>query len=174
MNKSLALISLILLGIFIASISNTYHSINNSLVVNFSDSTIESFDPALQQISGFNETEKRISTMLLAEKQDEKNLKLWIIILNLTVTIATGATTLITTINTAKSKSLTFKASVVIAVIAFFSTIISFTQGQINTSKENTTAKITEIKKIRDEMESLKPDELPGQLPIINRNLDDL
>ncbi len=46
-----------------------------------------------------------------------------------------------------------------------------FKQGQVRSAKENVAAKIESIKKIRDELESLKPEELPAQLPIINRKL---
>lgn len=167
------IISLVLAGIFIVSIINTYRAINTPAIKQI-DTNVEAFDPALQQVSGFEETEKRISVMLAAQRNKEENLKTWIIILNLLVTIATGVTTLIATISTAKSQSLTFKATVSIAIIAFASTIVSFTQGQVNTSKETVSNKITAIKKIRDELEALKLEELPAQLPIINRQLDEI
>jgi hypothetical protein len=40
--------------------------------------------------------------------------------------------------------------------------------------KEIAQKKTEEVKKIRNEMESLKPDELPTQLMLINRRLDEI
>jgi hypothetical protein len=56
-------------------------SINNTI-------TTEAFDPALNQIPGFEETEKRMSAMIQNYRNNEHTLKVWNVILNLIVTIA--------------------------------------------------------------------------------------
>lgn len=174
MKKVIPLLSIVLVFIFIASLYNTYKLFSGSSQDNIANNITEAFDPALQQVSGFDETEKRISLMLALERKKQDSAKTWVIILNLLVTIATGVVTLITTISTAKNQTLSIKATIAIAVIAFISTLISFSLGQVTSAKENVAAKIESIKKIRDELESLKPEELPAQLPIINRKLDEL
>ena len=167
------IVTIVLAIIFVVSLRNTYMA-SKFNVINHINENVEAFDPASLQVDGFVKTESRISTLIVTTRNKEDRLKMWIFILNLFVTVATGITALITTISTKKSQALTLKATVYIAVIAFVSTILNFAQGQVNTLKENAATKIITVKKIRDEMEALKPQELPVQLLTINRELDDL
>lgn len=175
MKPLITVLSVALVIIFILSGYNSYKAINSMHgLINISNTTTEAFDPALKQIHGFEETEKRMGYMISNYRNDEKSLKSWNVILNLIVTIATGLTALITSISTAKNNTVTKQASITIAIITFTASIISFTQSQLNSQKETAQKKTEDVKKIRDEMESLKPDELSNQLVLINRRLDEM
>jgi hypothetical protein len=142
-------------------------------VSSLSDSSVYAFDPELNINPEFNDIETKISSMIVGEKVTINKCSKWGIALNLLITIVTGLAALLTTISTIKNNSVTKSVAILVAIITFASSLISYSAGQINAIKENSENKKQKIIKIREELESLKSSELNSQLPIFNRKLDE-
>lgn len=174
MKSGSIILSIALVIIFALSIRNSIKSFNQiSQVSLINYDNLMAFDPDLMQNSGFNELEKKISSLIVREKTSINNLSHWGIGLNLFITIVTGLSALITTISTIKNNSVSKSVAVFVAVITFTSSLLSYSLGQVNTFKENAESKRKKIIQIREELESLKPSEVDGQLPIFNRKLNE-
>lgn len=174
MKPIVIIISVFLLIIFGLSIRNSVNSIQNMSSVSFvSDTTIYAFDPELSTNKGFNELEARISKMIVAEKTVINKCSGWGIALNLFITIVTGLAALLTTISTIKNNSVSKSIAILVAVITFVSSLVSYSLGQVNSIKEGAENKKQKIVKVREELESLKPSEVNSQLQLFNRKLDE-
>lgn len=174
MKPIVVIISVCLLIIFGLSIRNSVNSFQNRSSVSFiSDTTVYAFDPELSNNQAFNDIEAKISKMIVAEKTTINKCVVWGIGLNLFITIVTGLAALLTTISTIKNNSVTKSVAILVAVITFVSSLVSYSAGQVNTIKESAENKKQKIIKVREELESLKPSEVNSQLPIFNRRLDE-
>lgn len=168
------IISVCLLIIFGLSIRNSVSSLQNMSEVSFiSDTTIYAFDPELSENKGFNDLEAKISKMIVAEKMTINKCSGWSIAFNLFITIITGLAALLTTISTIKNNSASKSIAILVAVITFISSLVSYSLGQVNTIKEASENKKQKIIKVREELESLKPSEVNSQLNFFNRRLDE-
>jgi len=174
MKPIVIIISVCLLIIFGLSIRNSVHSIQNMSSDSFvSDTTIFAFDPELSNNKGLNDLETKISKMIVAEKAALNKCSGWAIALNLFITIITGLAALLATISTIKNNSVSKSIAILVAVITFVSSLVSFSLGQVNSIKEGAENKKQKIIKVREELESLKPSEVNSQLILLNRKLDE-
>lgn len=175
MNRISIFLSVILALIFGLSIHNSIKSFNDVQQVSLiKDNDLMGFDSDLTNNNEFNELEKRISSLIVAEKTTISNLSHWGIGLNLLITLVTGFSALITTISTIKNNSVSKSIAILVALITFLSSLLSYSMGQVNTLKGEAEYKRTRIIQIREELESLKPNEVHGQLSIFNRKLDEV
>lgn len=174
MKPTIIIISICLLIIFGLSIRNSVNSFQiMSSVSSIADTTVFAFDPELSNNAEFNNLETKISKMIVAEKTTIQSCSVWSIGLNLFITLVTGLAALLTTLSTIKNNSVTKSVAILVAVITFASSLVSYSAGQVNTIKESAENKKQKIIKIREELESLKPSEVNSQLPIFNRKLDE-
>lgn len=172
MNKYLIFLSLILLAIFSLSIYNTQQSIQNASIIKTNpNSTIYGFDEGNNnsttppEVTNFSE---KISQKIQYYNAKIENFSVWTIVLNLLVTIITGISALLTTISSIKNNSVTKSTAIIIAVITFVSTLLSSGIGVVTSFKDKAENNRNQITKIREELQSLKPEEMIDQ---INTNL---
>jgi len=168
---ALPIILIVIWGLSIRNSIKAFKEVTHVSSIN--DANLIGFDPDLTANSGFNEIEKRISILIIKEKTTINRLSHWGIGLNLLITIVTGLSALIATISTINNNNISKSTAILIAVISFISSILSYSLGQANTFKDDAENKKKKIIQIREELESLKPSELNAQLPIFHRRLNE-
>jgi len=166
-------LAIILLTVITFNVRNSLLSFNALQDLSFVEGEIHAFDPANENIPGYDEVQKRMSKMIVEFKTSVKRYSTTDLVLNLLVTIFTAAAALVTTISTIKNAAVSKAAAIVIAVIAFVSSLLSFSQSQVGKWKEEMVKKKDLVIAIRSELEALKPEEVVKQLPRINRRLDE-
>lgn len=134
---------------------------------------IQAFDPSVENMPAFRELESRISGILKESRQQDGTYMTVFIALNFTVTILAALSVLITSIAAAKYKEPKKQHLIMVAVITFFTTIISWSESQITVLREENKTKMEDVRKIRDEVESLTAEEFQAQATSLNQRLDE-
>lgn len=137
------------------------------------EDTLAGFDTHGQQHKALNDLETRISTLVIKQKTIANNLKKFEIGLNLVITVITGLSTLLATISTIRHNSISKSTAILIAAITFVASLLSYSISQVNVFKEEATVKLENVIQLRRQLESLKPEELDRQIPLINRRLNE-
>lgn len=167
-------LTIVLIVIFGLTLRNSYQSFDQlKTIAKIDENTFQGFDPELGNNPQFRETEKRITSIILETKETINNYSWWEIAINLLITIATAVSALLVAISTIKNKTIPKSTAIFVAIITFISSFLSFSLSQIGTLKGDATEKLKTTIKFREELESLKPNELNSQLPRINRKLDE-
>ncbi len=177
MKRVIILLLVLLLVIFVLNIQSSYKSFDSlqqtqALIIN--DSNILRFEPNGTLNSAATDLGKRISDTLESNKSSIKKLSTWGIILNFLITIITGISALLSAISTIKNSTLSKSVAIQIAVITFISSLSSYGLSQINSFKEENVNKRAKVLEIREELESLRPNEVIEALPRLNKKLDEV
>lgn len=167
------ILPLVLSAIFIFSFINLYKSIHPEEVLTAPTGALTGFAPEVEANPKIIELREKIEGGLDDCKAKIGTLSTWNVIVNFLITLISGLSTLFTTLSTIRFGTATKQTAILVALMTFVSTMLSFGQSQLNGKKDDAESRQKRIVNIKNTFETLKPEEMETQIPLLKNQLED-
>lgn len=135
--------------------------------------SLAGFDAQQNMVPGVQEINQRMRELIISFKQEESRYRSWATGLTAGVTVFTAIAALLSGIAAARGMTKK-KATIAVAILTFFSSLLNYGTAHATTEKEEAVRKTEQVRKWRAEMEIMSPDQLKGKLDHYHHELDEL